>query len=491
MSDIESRIGKLSPEKRALLERGLMRRREAIPTAVIPRRGEDGPCVLSFSQQRLWFLDQWAPGDPAYNAVIALRAQGSLDVERLRRALVVVIERHEALRTVFRPVEGAPRQVVLGEWSFELPVFDLRPLAPADREREMLRIAREQARRRFDLAADLMLRVCAIRIGEHEHVLLALEHHIAFDGWSDSQLFAELGELYRAESEGREPELPELPIQYMDFAAWQRERMQGEVLAEHLAHWRSELLGAPPCLQLPTDRPRPPVQRFDGAHHHFELDPQLPAAVRALAAAEGATPFIVLLAAFAALLGRWSGERDILVGSPIAGRGRPELEHLIGFFSNTIVLRVRLDGDPSFRQLVRRARETAIAAYEHQDLPFEKLVEELRPPRDPSRNPIFQVNFRVQSAAPATLSLPGVEITSFDLDIGFSRFDLALELQLHPGRFSGYVEYNEALFEEGTARRLASRLRTLLADALARPDATVSSLAFEPSRAIRGARRRQ
>jgi Condensation domain len=491
MSDIESRIGKLSPEKRALLERGLMRRREALPPAAIPRRAGDGPCVLSFSQQRLWFLDQWAPGDPVYNAVIALRATGSLDVECLRRGLEAVIERHEALRTVFRSVEGAPRQVVLGEWSFELPVFDLRALAPAHREQEMLRLAREQARRRFDLAADLMLRVCALRLDEHEHVLLALEHHIAFDGWSDSQLFAELGELYRAELEGREPALPELPIQYADFAAWQRERMQGEVLDGHLAHWRAELSDAPPYMRLPTDRARPAVQRFEGAHHHFELESQLPAAVRALAAGEGATPFIVLLAAFAALLGRWSGERDILVGSPIAGRGRPELEHLIGFFSNTIVLRVSLDGDPSFRELVRRTRATAIGAYEHQDLPFEKLVEALRPLRDPSRNPIFQVNFRVQSSLPDTLSLPGVEIAPFDLDIGFARFDLALELQLHPERFSGYVEYNEALFDEGTARRLADRFRTLLTDALARPDATVSDLAFETSTAIRGARRRQ
>ena len=302
----------------------------------------------------------------------------------------------------------------------------------------MLAIAREEARRPFDLSADLMLRVTIVRLDEEEHVMLALEHHIAFDGWSDGLLFEELAELYRAELEGRPPDLPELPIQYADFAEWQRERMAGTI-EDHLDYWRSQLGDASPYMELPTDRPRPPVQGFDGAHHHFELDPGLIPGVRKLAAEAGATPFMVLLAAFAALLNRWAGEDDIVVGSPIANRGRPEIEHLIGFFSNTIVLRVKLEDDPSFNELVRRSRACAIEAYEHQDLPFEKLVEALRPPRDPSRNPVFQVNFRVQSAPPASLSLPGVEIAPFDLDIGFSRFDLALDLQLLDDRFTGYL----------------------------------------------------
>ncbi len=492
MSDVESRIGRLSPEKRALLERGLMGRRAARPES-IPRRLGDGPCVLSFSQQRLWFLDQWAPGDPAYNAVIAMRARGALDVERLERGLAAVIDRHEALRTVFRSEDGTPSQVVLREWSFELPVVDLRGVPAERREREMLRLARVHARRPFDLARDLMLRATAIRMSDDEHVLLALEHHIAFDGWSDGQLFRELGELYRAELEGREPRLPQLPIQYADFAVWQREQMQGHVLAGHLDYWRSQLGDAPPYLRLPGDHPRPAVQSFDGAHHHFDLDSELMPAARALAAAEGATPFMVLFAAFAALLSRWSGERDILAGSPIANRERPEIEHLIGFFSNTIVLRVRLEDDPSFRELVRRARAGAVGAYEHQDLPFEKLVEELRPARDPSRNPIFQVNFRVQSAPVDLLSLPGVQITPFELDVGFSRFDLAMDLQMRAERFSGYLEYNRALFDARTVERLADRFRALLADALARPDVAVRELAFEAGvrSAIRGSRGRR
>lgn len=491
--DVESRIGRLSPQKRALLERDLMRRRRAGPEA-IPRREGEGPCVLSFSQQRLWFLDQWAPGDPAYNAVIAMRAHGPLDLDRLRRGLDTVFERQQALRTVFVPGDdGTPLQVVLDEWSFELPVVDLSDVPAERREEEMLEVAREEARRSFDLASDLMLRVTAIKLSDEEHVLLALEHHIAFDGWSDGLLFEELAELYGAELEDRAAQLPELPIQYGDFAVWQRGRMDGALLESHLAYWRAQLGDAPAKIELPTDRPRPPVQTFSGSHHHFELDTELIQPLRSLAAEEGGTPFMVLLAGFAALLNRWSGEDDVLVGSPIANRGHPEFEHLIGFFSNTIVLRVKLDDDPTFRELVRRARACAIGAYEHQDLPFEKLVEALRPPRDPSRNPVFQVNFRVQTEPPESLELPGVSIEPFDLDIGFSRFDLALELRLLDDRFGGYLEYNDALFVPETVERLAARLEALLSDAVSEPELRVSALASDVtlSSSIRGSRARK
>ena len=493
MSDVESRISQLSPQKRALLEKDLLRRRRAAGPEAIPRRQGEGPCVLSFSQQRLWFLDQWAPGDPAYNAVIAMRARGPLDLGRLRRGLEAVFERHETLRTVFVPDdEGTPRQVVLDEWTTELPVVDLSAVPAERREEEMMALAREEARRSFDLASDLMLRVTAIKLSDEEHVLLALEHHIAFDGWSDGLLFEELAELYLAELEDRAARLPNLPIQYADFAVWQRERMSGALLEDHLAYWRTHLGDAPPKVELPTDRPRPAVQQFSGSHHHFELDHKLIQPLRSLAAEEGATPFMVLLAGFGALLSRWSGENDLLVGTPIANRGRPEFEHLIGFFSNTIVLRLKLDDDPTFRELVRRARSCAIGAYEHQDLPFEKLVEALRPPRDPSRNPVFQVNFRVQTEPPDSLALPGVSIEQFDLDIGFSRFDLALELRLLEDSFGGYIEYNGALFEPETITRLASRLSSLLVDAVFDSGLRVSELDADVTlSAIRGSRGRK
>jgi hypothetical protein len=409
-----------------------------------------------------------------------VRARGPLDVGLLEQALHAVVQRHEAIRTVFRAAaDGTPRQVVLDDFRLDVDVVDLRGVPAARREREMRSIARAAARRPFDLERDLMLRVTALRMSDEDHALLFLEHHIAFDGWSDEQLFAEVAELYAAALEEREPQLPELPVQYADFAVWQRRHLQGERLEQLRSYWREQLRGAPALLELPTDRPRPAVQRFDGVHEHFELPTELGERVRATAADEGASPFMVLLAAYAALLHRWTGADDIVIGSPIANRAHDELAHLIGFFSNTMVLRTRVDGGLTFRELVRRTRDVALGAYEHQDLPFEKLVEELRPPRDPRHNPLFQVNFRVQTGTSRALDLPDVESEPFDLDLGFSRFDLALELQLAPERFGGYLEYNSALFEPATARDLVGRFQTLVTAALDQPDTAIGELAFE------------
>ena len=301
MSDLQARLSKLSPEKRALLEQQLLRRGAAAKAPdTIPRRASDGPCPLSFPQQRLWFLEQLAPGEPTYNAVLAMRAHGPLDLARLERGLRTVIARHEAMRTVFRAPDGTPQQVVLDDWTFTLEHHDLRGIPEADREAEMLARSREAARRPFDLANDLMLRVTALQMDAEEHVLLFLEHHIAFDGWSDGQLFRELEELYAAEGEGREPVLDELPIQYADWSEWQRERLQGAHFERLASYWRETLAGAPVVLDLPLDHERPAVQAFAGAHHHFDLPAELAERLRALARAEGATPFMVLLAAFAA-----------------------------------------------------------------------------------------------------------------------------------------------------------------------------------------------
>jgi hypothetical protein len=492
MSDLEGRISRLSPDKRALLEQQLLRRRSSSPAETIPRQERDGPYELSFPQQRLWFLEQLAPGEPTYNAVLAMRVAGPLSVVQLERGLRTVIERHEPLRTVFRLADdGAPRQVVLDDWRFAIDVRDLRTAAPDAREREMLRQSREAARRPFDLANDLMLRVVVLRLRDEEHVALFVEHHIAFDGWSDGQLFRELGELATAEAEHREPILDPLPIRYRDWSVWHRERLRGDDLDRLVSFWRETLAGAPPSVDLPLDHPRPPQQAFAGAHHHQTFGHGLSESVRTLARAQGATPFMVLLAATAAALHRWSGHDDFVFGSPIANRERPELEHLIGFFSNTFVLRLRTDGAPTFRELVLRARAVALSAFEHQDLPFESLVVAVRPARDPRVNPIFQVNFRVQTQAPYALRLPGLAIVPFDLDIGFSRFDLALEFAVAELELEGYVEYNTALFEAATIRRLAARIERLVADALSRPDAPIGELAWAPPAggAIRGHRR--
>jgi condensation domain-containing protein len=479
-SDLASRVANLPPEKRELLARMRMLKQERADA--IPRRDGSGPWPLSSSQSRLWFLEQLAPGLPTYNAALAMRVRGPLDRERLRRAIEVVIDRHEALRTVFPADDGLPRQLPLERWSFELPELDLRSLPPAERETEMLRLLREEARRPFDLGSDLMLRALICRIADDDRALMFVEHHIAFDGWSDAALFAELEELYQALACDREPQLPDLPIQYRDFAVWQNESLHGELLESHREFWRRELDGAPPHIELPTDLARPPIQQFAGSHHHFTLPGELGESVRELSRRERVTPYMTLLAAFKVLLHRWCGDEDLLVGTPIANRGRVELEPLIGFFSNTLALRTRLDGAPTFREAIARVKRSTLAAFDHQDFPFEKVVEAVRPPRDPSRNPIFQVNFRVQSAAPPQLSLPGLEIEPFDLDLGFARFDLALELQLRPDRFCGYLEYNLALFEPATAAWLVDAFELLLSDAVMRPDVPVTQLAW-PGRA--------
>jgi hypothetical protein len=412
-----------------------------------------------------------------------MRVSGPLDIGRLEEAVRVVIERHEALRTVFRGgPDGTPRQLALPVWSFDLEVGDLLHTPIAQREAEMLALARAESRRPFNLESDLMLRVSAFRMGPEDHAVVFFEHHIAFDGWSDEQLFRELEELYAASVEGREPVLDALPIQYADWAAWERASLSGKRVERLEHYWRLALAGAPARLELPLDHARPQLQTFAGAHHHFGLPAELGHAVRALGHEQSATAFMVLVATFVAALRRWSGNEDIVLGSPIANRNHVELEHLIGLFSNTFVLRVRADGDPTLRELVERTREAALGAYEHQALPFDKLVELVRPPRDPSCNPIFQVNVRVRSELPPTLRLAGLEVQRFDLDVGFSRFDLAIEFQLHDdARVSGYLEYNDALFEDATARRFIARLRRLSADGLARPDIPISALDWEPS----------
>jgi len=494
--DLSRRIEGLTPEKRALLEAHLLRRHGAVPTDddAIPRRQPGDPSPLSFPQQRLWFLDQWAPGNPTYNAGIALRLHGPVDAERLRASFERVIDRHQAVRTVLRAPAGVPQQVVLDQWTFELPETDLSSLVEPLRSAELSERLRVESRRPFDLAADLMLRGRLFRLGAEAAVLLLVEHHIAFDGWSDAILFAEVAEVYAALGSGREPALAPLPVQYADFALWQRRRLVGPVLDRLTAYWRAQLAGAPPLLELPTDRPRPAVVTFAGGHHHFTLEPQVLAGVTALGREEATTAYMTLLAAFAVTLHRWAGCGDLCIGTPMANRGRVELEPLIGFFSNTLVLRVRLDGEMTFRSILRKVKETALGAYEHQDLPFEKLVEAVAPPRNPQHNPLFQVNFRVQTSPAQPLRLPGVEATPLMTDVGFSRFDLALELQLHGHQLSGYVEYNEALFERTTASAFATRFGSLLRAALDRPDVAIqglSTVAPPESAGIRSFRRRR
>ncbi|HYG80435.1 MAG TPA: condensation domain-containing protein, partial [Pyrinomonadaceae bacterium] len=330
----------------------------------IRRRGREAG-ALSFSQQRLWFLDQLEPGSALYNIPAALRLSGELKVEALERALTEIVRRHEILRANFRTKDGEPELFVGEAWAVSLPVSDLSGLPEDEREAEMRRLASENARRPFSLNEDALLRAALVRLDEDEHVILLTMHHIISDGWSVGVLVREVAALYEAYAEGKESPLEELPIQYSDYAAWQRRWPEGATLERQLTYWREKLAGAPEALDLPTDRPRPPVQSYRGATEHFALPAELSEALRRLSRREGVTLFMTLLAAFEVLLARYSGQTDVSVGTPVAGRTRPEVEGLIGFFVNTLVMRGDLSGDPSFRELLARTRETALEAFMH------------------------------------------------------------------------------------------------------------------------------
>ena len=450
--------------------------------AIRPRATTDAP-PLSFAQQRLWLLDQLVPGNPFYNIPSALRLCGPLDVPALERSLSEIARRHQTLRTTFRPSEGRPVQVVAPAALLTLPVVDLGGLPEVEREAAALRLAREEARRSFDLARGPLLRTTLLRLGAAEHVLLLTTHHIVSDGWSRGVLNRELAAVYGAYAAGRPSPLPEPPIQYADFALWQRQRLRGELLETLLAYWRRQLAGLPP-LELPTDRPRPSAQTFRGARHAFVVPDRHVSALTTLGQREGATLFMTLLAAFTALLHRYTGREDIAVGSPIAGRTRPELEGLIGFFANTLALRTDLSGDPTFRELLRRVREVCLGAYAHQELPFERLVEELGPERDLSRNPLVQVLFALQNAPRHPPQLPGLAVTPLEVDAGTAKADLELHLREGAGGLEGTLVYSTDLFDAATAVRLTGHFRTLLEGVAADPERRLSDLPLltEPER---------
>jgi hypothetical protein len=489
VSDLSARLEDLSPEKRALIERSLKRRRAAAAEGTqIPRRGETGPAPLSFAQQRMWFLEQWEPGGFTHNGARALRLRGQVDAGALERAIARMVDRHEALRTVYLVEGREPRQHVLADWSVELDQVDLSALDADAREPELARRLRALSREPFDLTSDVMLRPTLFRLGVDEHVLLIRLHHIAFDAFSDGVFFGELGKLYVADIDGVEAELGDLPIQYADYAVWQHGHLAGTHLDTLVAYWRDELGGAPALLRLPLDGARRSPQRHEGRHHPLSIEGGLTTDIVSFGRSVGATPYMTLLAAFGVLLYRITGQDDVVVGSPIANRVRPELERLVGFFSNTVALRVRLGGNPSFRDVVLRTRATSLQAYAHQELPFERVVEELQVPRDARHNPVFQVNFRVQAEERRALELPGVEVTPVSIDIGFSRFDLALELQLERDRVGGYIEYDLDLFEEETITTLASDVESALDQLVRDPDRSILELKLDP-RWRRAARR--
>jgi amino acid adenylation domain-containing protein len=444
---------------------------------VVPT-GRTGALPLSFAQERLWFLDRLEPGSTAYNIPVAWRLGGALDQAALERALGEIVRRHEALRTVFREVDGSPVQVIAPFGGFALPVEELSGLGDADREAAVRRRAGEEAGRPFDLSAGPLFRAALLRLGAEYHVLLLSMHHVVSDGWSMGVLFRELSTLYAAYREGGESPLAELAVQYADYAVWQREQLEGEVLDRQLSYWRERLSGAPELLELPTDHPRPAVQTYRGASVPVELSPELLERLQALGRSEGTTLYMTLLGAFQVLLSRYGAGDDVVVGSPIAGRTRGEVEALIGFFVNTLVLRTDLSGDPGFREVLRRVREVTLGAYEHQEVPFEKLVAELRPERSLSHSPLFQVTFTLQTAGGGGGALPGLEVGGVDAAMEIAKFDLSLTLAATAQGLRGGLGYSTDLFERGTVERMVGHLERVLEEAAADADVRLSRLAL-------------
>ncbi|HEX6502559.1 MAG TPA: condensation domain-containing protein [Terriglobales bacterium] len=474
-NDVGKRIEQLSAEKRALLQQRLQHAQAADQAHKIVRRAPNDPRVLSFGQQQLWLVDQLSPGSSAYNVPYPVRIRGTLNGRALSGAINAVLGRHEVLRTMFVDLKGQPFPAVLKKWSVELREIDLQHLPPEQRGGEVKRLLKEDAARPFNLARDPKLRASLYRLGEEEHILLHVSHHISWDLRSKVIFYEELGPLYRAFCAGTNCELPELPIQYADFALWQRRYLQGELLQKLENYWKQQLSGAAPKLELPADHPRPPVQGLRGAKYPMALSEDVLECAGALGGKLGATLYMVLLAAFNAFLFSYTSQEDISVGSPFAGR-RKETDAIIGMFINTLVLRTKISVDLSFAELVRRVRETTLGAIAHQDLPFEKIVEAVHPPRDLSRNALFQVNFRLQNSAPAQLELDALATESLDLvDNDSAKFDLALELP-SSSQSRGYFEYNTDLFEQATIVRMADHFHALLTLLLDNPNTKLMKL---------------
>ncbi|HEX8246414.1 MAG TPA: condensation domain-containing protein, partial [Longimicrobium sp.] len=485
--DAPNRRDTLSDTKRALLE-ARMRGVAHAPTRreTIPRAAGDGPeFPMSFGQERMWFLAQVEPENPMYNVPITVLVRADLDVPLLERALAVVVRRHEALRTVFRMVDGQLRQIVMEPFHPRVEVFDVRArvaAAQGDARDEILKLAAEEGARLFDVGRLPLFRVTLLRVSDERYALVITVHHIATDGWSYPLILREMDQFYADLVHGRPHTLPEPKLRFVDYAVWQRGWLSGETLERQVAFWREHLRGAP-NLALPTDRPRPPVTSYRGTFHHFLVSRELTHALHELGRRQAATLNMVMMAGFYALLARYSGQDDVVVGTLLGNRNRPEIEEIIGFFVNTGALRMRLDGDPTFAELVRRTRRVVLDADRHQELPFEKLVDELGVARDPSRHPLFQAmyfhhTYVLSHQSPEegfqTLLDPqplhrGTDISL--IDTGVSKFDLGLCTVETDGRLNGLMEYATDLFDAPTIQRLCRHLVTLLEQAVAAPDA--------------------
>lgn len=486
MSDISDRLEKLSPEKKALLLLRLRRNKAAAdgqadgngaqPPSLQPVNPRPEHIPLSFAQQRLWFINQLLPESPAYNIASAVRLEGPLNVEGVEHVLNRVIARHEALRTTIEEIDGVPFQYVADELRLKVPLIDLRALPEAAREREAQWLATEDATRPFALTGEALIRATILQLAENDHALLLVMHHIISDGWSMGILVREIGTFIQTFITGQPALLPELPVQFADYVLWQRERLQGEVLEQHLNYWLGQLQGAPKRLELPTDYPRPAIQRDRGSVEGIRLSADLVRGLKRLSQEAGATLFMTLLATFKVLLYRYTQQTDIVVGAPVAGRQHEKIEGLIGFFLNTIVLRSDLSGNPQFLALLSQVRNVALGAFAHQELPFEQLLEELKIERDLSHSPLFQVLFVVQNVPQSEFKLPGLTLRTLDYEYKTSKFDLTFTYGEGDWGASASLEFNTDLFEAKTIKRLLAQWKQLLTAVVADPHQRIADL---------------
>ncbi|HWX41856.1 MAG TPA: condensation domain-containing protein, partial [Blastocatellia bacterium] len=431
--------------------------------ASIPKRKRQNHCLLSFDQERIWIIDRMEPGNPAYNIYTASRLLGPLDLPAMERAVNEIVKRHEILRTTFTTVEGEPVMVISRESTLRLPVQDISSVDEDERLSEARRLVNHATALPFDLEAGPLLRVGVIRLGVEDHVVHVTMHHTITDRWSAAVLEQEMVAIYSAFTEGRPSPLPPIEIQFADFAEWQRDWLQGEVLAAKVDYWKNQLSGAPLVLDLPSDRPRPPFQKFRGARELINLPEPLLKRLKALTQREGVTMFMTLLAAYNLLLYRYTGQEDILVGLAMANRNRPETENMLGYLLNMVIIRARFSARTTFRELLEVVRQSAVGAFANLDLPLGSLIEELKPSPDPSRNPIFQVAYIYLDFPPeAGMESLKVKPVPLEADNGASRFDITLALTELPDRLETLIEFNTDIFDHETIQRMLQHLRVLL-----------------------------
>ncbi|MFP5264068.1 MAG: amino acid adenylation domain-containing protein [Blastocatellia bacterium] len=485
MADLEKLAESLTPKKRELLELLLKERREKAgqktesssekPAADrIPRRQQFSPAPVSFAQQRLWFIDQLDPGTPAFNIPAAVRIRGPLDVKVLERCFAEIVKRHETLRTSFGSEDGTPVQIIAEHAEFSVPVVDLRGLPADQRMNTVQRHITRDCQRSFDLKRCPLMRATLARMEQDDQVLILMMHHIIGDVWSVRVVMRELAAFYKAFGSDSLPSLPELPIQYADYAIWQREWLQGEVLNAQLSYWTNKLSGMPEELQLPTDRPRPAVQSIWGAKHFLKISREVADALRAIGRQEKASLFMILLAAWKALLHRYTGQNDIVVGAPVANRSRSEFEGMVGFFVNSLILDTDISGYPTFRELLKRVRETTFGAFNNQDFPFERLVEILQPARNMSRNPLFQTDFILQNSPRSSYEVTDLSFEALPVENGTAQLDMTLDLWEEPDGIGGWLEYDIDLFDASTAARIVSHFTNILEAIIVDPDRKLS-----------------